>query len=104
MKQFMRYGASHASEIPYVFDNLRERNGIVVQSKDQEVAKVMNAYWVNFAKSGNPNANGLPTWPAYHPKNEQILEFRADGTTAASPYHTKARLDVIEKEVNFRKK
>jgi para-nitrobenzyl esterase len=103
MKQYMRYGAAHASEIPYVFNNLRERNGIVVQSKDREVAKVMNAYWVNFAKAGNPNANGLPAWPAYHPNNEQILEFRTDGTAAASPYHTKSRLDVIEKEVEARK-
>src|SRR6185436_1956555 len=49
MQQMMRYGASHASEIPYVFDNLRGRNGATVADKDKEVAKMMNSYWTNFA-------------------------------------------------------
>ncbi len=38
MRERMRFGAAHASEIPYVFDNLRGRNGITVAPKDQEVA------------------------------------------------------------------
>ncbi len=37
MKDWMRFGASHASEIPpYVFDNLVARNGIVITEKDKE--------------------------------------------------------------------
>jgi para-nitrobenzyl esterase len=44
MQERMPYGAAHASEIAYVFDNLRERNGITVAPKDKEVAKMMNAY------------------------------------------------------------
>jgi para-nitrobenzyl esterase len=38
----MRYGAAHGSEIPYVFDNLRDRNGATVAPKDKEVAKIIN--------------------------------------------------------------
>ena len=99
MQQMMRYGAAHASEIPYVFDNLIARDGSPVAPKDQEVAKMMNSYWANFAKTGDPNGKGLPEWPAYDPKKNQILEFRPDGSAVGGPHPKKARLDVIEKAV-----
>ena len=97
MLERMRYGAAHGSEIPYVFDNLRGRNGATVAPKDQEVAKTMNTYWANFAKTGDPNGPGLPKWPRYEPSKDEILEFRPDGSPTAEPDPRKARLDVIEK-------
>ena len=99
MQQRMRYGAAHASEIPYVFDNLRDRNGATVAPKDREVAKMMNTYWVNFAKTGNPNGKGLPEWPAYSPEKNEIIEFRPDGSAVGEPDPKKTRLDIIEKAV-----
>ena len=99
MQQMMRYGAAHASEIPYVFDNLRSPTGAAAAPKDQEVAKLMNAYWANFAKSGNPNGKGLPTWPVYDAKKNELLEIRPDGSAVGEPDPKKARLDVIEKAV-----
>lgn len=97
MQQRMRYGAAHASEIPYVFNNLRGRNGAAVDAKDKEVAKMMNDYWTNFAKTGDPNGTGLPKWPVYdHTKNE-ILEFQSDGSAAGKADPKKSRLDVMEK-------
>jgi para-nitrobenzyl esterase len=97
MQERMRYGAAHGSEIPYVFDNLRGRNGATVAPKDKEVAKMMNTYWANFAKTGDPNGKGLPKWPVYDPKKNEILEFRPDGSAVGAPDPKKARLDVIEK-------
>jgi len=102
MQQWMRFGAGHGSEISYVFDNLVDNNGIVFTDKDKEVAKLMNSYWINFAKTGNPNGKDLPKWPVYDAKKNEVFEFRQDGSAANTEDSRKARLDVIEK--TFEKK
>ncbi len=101
MRERMRYGAAHASEIPYVFVNLSSPNGATVAPKDQEVAKMMNTYWANFAKAGDPNGPGLPKWPVYNPQKNEILEFQPDGTPVGKHDPKKARLDVIEQAVKI---
>jgi len=98
----MRYGASHASEIPYVFDNLGSGRGSAPTPQDQQVARMMNTYWANFAKSGDPNGSGLPTWPAYKSSTNEILEIQSDGRPVGKPDPRRARLDVIEKAVKSR--
>ena len=102
MKERMRYGAGHGSEVGYVFDNLMGRNGAPVDPKAKEVAKMMNTYWANFARKGDPNGPGLPEWPVYNTQNEQILDIESDGKPVSKPDPRKARLDVIEKAFKFR--
>src|SRR5262249_57165769 len=66
--------ATHAVEIPYVFNNLRpprvfpdtSSSGLASASaSDRALADRVSSYWVNFAKTGDPNGKGLPRWPAY---------------------------------------
>jgi len=97
-----RYGAGHGSEVSYVFGNLTGRDGAPVDPKDKEVAKMMNTYWANFAKTGNPNGDGLPEWPVYNIQNEEILDIQSDGKSVGKPDPRKARLDVIEKAGTLR--
>ena len=56
-------GAPHAAEIPYVFDLEELRLQQLDTGRDAEVAALTHAYWVNFAKTGNPNGGDLPEWP-----------------------------------------
>ena len=53
-------GAYHAAEINYVFGN-----GVPDQPDDKRVHELMRGYWLNFARTGDPNGSGLPKWPRY---------------------------------------
>jgi len=103
MKQWMPFGAGHGSEVPFVFNSLNSRWGnIQTTPEEEQLAQIMNAYWVNFAKTGNPNSNGLPLWPAYSVTKNEMLDIEPNGKCIAKPDPTKVRLDVIEKAFNFR--
>lgn len=99
MQQRMRYGASHASEIAYVFNNLRSQNGVPVPEKDKEVANLMHHYWVNFVKTANPNDKSLPVWPKFNAQKNELLEFTIQGKAEGKANPKKARIDFIEKAV-----
>ncbi len=79
-------GAPHSSEIPYVFDTLRQSMwsgfGRGITAEDLRMASEMHAYWVHFVKTGSPNGAGVPHWPAITPEGNQILNFTAAGPKA----------------------
>jgi para-nitrobenzyl esterase len=67
-------GVAHGAEVPYVFGNL---GGYLKPSapEDFAVSDKIGAYWVHFAKSGDPNGPGLPTWPAFDEKSNDAMIF-----------------------------
>jgi para-nitrobenzyl esterase len=100
MKTRAKYGAPLASEIAYVFNNLNTRRGVTTATPQvEEVGRLMNTYWANFAKTGNPNGKGLPEWSAFDAQKNELMEFQGDGKAVGKPDPKKARLDVIEKAV-----
>jgi para-nitrobenzyl esterase len=94
MRRTWMAGAPHATEIPYVFNTVAAKYGKDLTPQDAAVARAANTYWVNFARTGNPNGGGLPNWPRYAAASDEILDFAVAGP-AATPDPWKSRLDVI---------
>ena len=86
-------GAPHASEIPYVFDTVAARYGKDLTAEDEEVARAANAYWANFARTGDPNGPGLAHWPRRQAATDEIMDFTPHGP-AGGPDPWKDRLDL----------
>ena len=97
LREKMRAGAPHGGEISYVFGTLTAGRGVTPSAEDLAVSRMAQSYWVNFAKTGDPNGAGLPMWPRHVAGKDQIFDFRPDGTAGAGPDSRKARLDVTEK-------
>ncbi|WP_439477518.1 carboxylesterase family protein [Brevundimonas sp.] len=87
-------GATHASERPYVFDNLHTV-GRPMGERDARAAAAMADYWTTFAAKGNPNAPGRPAWPEFGAARDRLLEF-TNGGPVAGPIPFAGRLDLIE--------
>jgi para-nitrobenzyl esterase len=101
MRQMLRAGTPHGGEIGFVFGTLGA-GGFgppppPATDEDRVVSKMAQGYWVNFAKTGNPNGAGLPTWPRYDPAKDLIFEFHPDGSAGPIPDPWKPRLDVMQK-------
>lgn len=71
-----KYKAFHCMELPFVFDNIekcKEMTGGGAAA--HELADKVSQAWINFARSGNPNHDGLPKWPAYNDQNTATMHF-----------------------------
>ena len=77
-------GAAHSAEIQYAMGNLDLDKRYAWEPADYEVSKTMQAYFVNFIKTGDPNGTGLPNWPAYRPETN-YQRMRIDVKSQAEP-------------------
>ena len=76
-----------------MFNNLNPQNTLL-QDLDRQLAEMMSAYWVNFAKTGDPNGKGLPKWTPYNAKDEPYMDF---GDVVQMRNHLlKEQLDFLE--------
>ncbi len=57
-------GAVHSAEIEYALGNLATNKVYAWTPEDHRVSEVLEGYFANFVKTGNPNGPGLPAWPA----------------------------------------
>jgi para-nitrobenzyl esterase len=86
-------GAVHGSDVPYVFGTLSFGIGggplavgaaprVPANAVDRQVSDVMQRYWTNFAKTGDPNGAGLPVWPKFDPQSRAYIQFTDLGPVA----------------------
>jgi para-nitrobenzyl esterase len=77
----------HALELPLVFNNVETSRNVVGPGPDpQRVADLMSSAWIAFARTGNPNTNGLPRWPAYDLKTRATMVFNVTSRVQKDPY------------------
>ncbi|MBQ9458095.1 MAG: carboxylesterase family protein [Bacilli bacterium] len=70
------YGTYHSGEILYAYGNIeRSSKGFAYDQSDKDLSKTMLSYWSNFAKSGDPNGSGLPTWNPYTGAGDKVQEL-----------------------------
>ena len=74
------WGASHFAELWYVFDHL-DQSPWKWTAGDRKLAEEMSGYWINFARSGDPNGTSLPHWPAFVNADSKV-QYLGDPITA----------------------
>jgi para-nitrobenzyl esterase len=80
-------GAAHSAEIQYAMGNLPIDPRYAWEPADSKVSETMQAYFVNFIKTGNPNGPGLPNWPAYSAgANYQRMRLDVDSHAEPEPH------------------
>ncbi len=76
------YRAAHASELQFLW-NLPTPSGLALTSDEQALSATMVKYWTQFAKTGDPNVSGNPTWPAYTSADDSIMTFNTPAANVA---------------------
>lgn len=78
-------GAVHSAEIQYAMGNLPLDKRYAWEPDDYKVSEVLQGYFVNFIKTGNPNGPGLPQWPAYASPGFQRMRIDVNSRVEAEP-------------------
>jgi len=85
-------GAVHSDELSYVWGNDNHGNGW--SQSDQDLENTIQSYWVNFARTGNPNGAALVRWLPYRP-GRTALWFR-NGKAASGPVLREGQLRALD--------
>jgi para-nitrobenzyl esterase len=85
-------GAVHSAEIEYAMGNLDGNKVYAWTPDDYKVSKLMQEYFANFIKTGNPNGKGLPNWPKFSDNQRLII----DVNTRAEADKVRARYEFLD--------
>ena len=93
-------GAGHGSDVPHAFQTLGGQQG-APKPEDLKLSGTISSYWVNFAKSGDPNGPGLPQWPAFKENDQKVMVF--DVAPSARPVPNLDKLKVFDAYISWRR-
>jgi para-nitrobenzyl esterase len=89
-------GAFHSDDIEYVFGTLDSRPDAHWRPEDRQLSDQIQQYWINFARTGNPNGDSLPKWPAYRAVDDwQVMHLSAN--SQARPDKERARFLILDR-------
>jgi len=74
-----RQVTAHSSELNFLFGF---GANVQLSDADRTISRQAQAYWANFARTGNPNGEGLPAWPRFTVKGQEYLAFADSGAVA----------------------
>ena len=92
-----RRGAAHADDMLYLkgaFDDKADK-----YPQEKKVSELMQQYWVNFAKTCNPNGEGLPLWPVFEEGKPTVMQFNNGASLITTP--NLERIKLIDDFMNF---
>ena len=83
--------SAHSAELAYVYDfTLGDRP---LTSTQVKLATQMKRYWATFARTGNPNGKGLPSWPRHTAANAQVMTLRPTGSSPGTGFVAEHQCD-----------
>jgi para-nitrobenzyl esterase len=85
-------GAVHSAEIEYAMGNLDSNKVYAWTPDDYQVSRVMQEYFANFIKTGNPNGKALPRWPKFSEGERLIIDVK----TRAEADKTRPRYEFLD--------
>jgi para-nitrobenzyl esterase len=91
-----KYKAIHCMELPFVFNNIERCKEMTGGTKEAyALADKVSKAWINFARNGNPNHNGLPKWAPYNSTNTATMHF--DNVCVVQPQMDKELFEIVTK-------
>jgi len=88
------FKSMHCIELPFVFNNISLGKELTGGGKEAyELADKVSSSWINFAKTGSPNVNGLPHWSRYTVKEGATMIF--NNQSEVRNHHDKELLEIV---------
>jgi para-nitrobenzyl esterase len=79
--------AFHTLEIPFVTENVDNGKSMTGTGEDRyPLEEKMSGAWAAFARTGNPNHKGLPSWPPFHTKERATMVFDNECNVVNDPH------------------
>jgi para-nitrobenzyl esterase len=72
-----RHSMGHSAELNFLFGTWA--SDVQLAPIDRKIADLMQSYWANFVRAGDPNGEGLPQWPRFAVKDQEYIAFTDDG-------------------------
>ena len=94
-------GSGHGSDVPYAFQTLGGGRQGEPSPEALKLSDMISSYWINFARSGDPNGPDLPAWPAFTEDGQKVMLF--DAAPSARPVPKLDNLKVFDAYMAWRR-